>query len=232
MKTTFEIIGDVRGIEKQCPVCGVTFTALGGIFAKLQTLCPVHAQEHADAVEAERTAATLAARVEKWRAICPPDYRNLRRELLPLPEKLDEVIAWQRNPKGLILHGATGHGKTRCAWALLEREFIAERSVRIMDSMAGLRYASMFSRGAENVEEWVNGVIDAQIVLLDDVFKNKLTDSFEGVVFTIIDQRIQYRRPVIVTCNDTEATLITRMSADRGEPMMRRLRDHCTPIQF
>ena len=67
---------------------------------------------------------------------------------------------------------------------------------------------------------------------MDDIFKVKLTDSFENAIFTIIDQRINNLRPIIATTNDVGSTLAGRMSQDRGEPIVRRLREACKAIVF
>ena len=67
---------------------------------------------------------------------------------------------------------------------------------------------------------------------MDDIFKVKLTDSFENAIFTIIDQRINNLRPIIATMNDVGATLAARMSPDRGGPIVRRLREACQIVVF
>jgi len=39
-------------------------------------------------------------------------------------------------------------------------------------------------------------------------------------------------RPILVTINDTDETLATRLSADRGKPLVRRLRDYFEVLVF
>ena len=149
-----------------------------------------------------------------------------------MPEKLDAVLKWSFSSTGLLLHGGTGLGKSRCAWALMEREYMAGKSIASADALAGLEYAAMYAESAAEVYEWASALINADILLLDDLFKNKLTDSFEGVIFAVIDRRAQWLRPTIITCNDSGRTLTDRMSEDRGEPLVRRLKENCTAIHF
>jgi DNA replication protein DnaC len=221
-----------------CTECKVPFTPehFPGSPKRFKKMCPKCDAELLKKRDEDRKKAEAdekrAEMEKKWFAICPPIFRSIVKAKLPRPEKLDDVLKWQLSPKGLMLHGKTGLGKSRCAWALIHREFWSGKKVSVLDSMAGLRYAALYSRGAENVEEWIDRMIGRDIIFMDDIFKNKLTDSFEGTIFTLIDQRIQYQKPIIVTSNDTGDTLKARMSEDRAEPLLRRLRECCEAIAF
>lgn len=182
--------------------------------------------------EEQMEAKRHAARVERWEQFCPKDYQNSDRGLLPFPTKLDEVLKWEYGETGLILMGGTGAGKTRCAWALMRRLFFQGKQVRYLDSMAGLEYASIYSDSARKVEAWLYRLIECDVLMLDDVFKSKMTDSFEGAVFALIDQRMAIQKPCIITCNDTGDTLKARLSADRADPMLRRIRECCQQVHF
>lgn len=221
-------------LTKQCRECGKPFETLECSLAIYVNFCPdcqaVRDKEdnRRIAEEAERR---ITVRREAWEGeICPLEYRAINPAKLPNPKLLEKVLSWQYGPRGLLLHGDSGRGKTRCAWALLAREHEAGRSVKALDSMAGIRYASKFSVSAEAVEDWIEDLIRAQILFLDDIFKVKLTDSFEGAIFSLVDQRIQKQKPTILTSNDTGDTLESRMSADRAKPLLRRLREHCQQI--
>ena len=218
-------------IDKDCD-CGKTFSVVDNAMAQYKKRCAQCYQEWEKSNEKSNDERLAERRVGRWTSLCPPDYAAVDRARLPNPSKLDEVMKWEYGPLGLVLHGETGTGKTRCGWALLKREVFHDRSIRVLDSMAGLRYAAMYSRDASEVEKWMRGLIETEILFADDVFKNKLTDSFEGVIFTLIDQRLAHRRPTILTSNDTGETLSGRLTQDRATPLLRRLRESCQQIHF
>jgi DNA replication protein DnaC len=219
-------------VTKTCARCQNNFERPDGLFYSMLSECPACREitEQERVVREQEKAAQN--RSDEWNRMCPIAYRHTIPEKLPKPALLEEVLRWRFGKTGLALWGPTDSGKSRCAWQLLGREFLAGRSVGVLDSRSGLYFASLYSRSSEDVLEWVDGLIGNNVVLLDDVFKNKMTDSFEGTIFTIIDQRAQMERPIIVTCNDVGDSLASRMTPDRGTPLVRRIREFCTPIKF
>jgi DNA replication protein DnaC len=221
--------------EKDCDECRQPFLAPSGERGRYVTTCP-HCIEARKIVESERYQERIKdQRDAEWSTICPPAYRGTERAKLPNLAALDEVLRWNYSETGITLHGPTRRGKTRCAWLLLAREYERGKSVACMDSTAGLKYAALWSEKEEagkKVERWIEGMIRVDILLMDDVFKNKLTDSFEGVIFTLIDQRMQNMKPIILTSNDTAATLSGRMTEDRKDPLLARLRESTKQIHF
>lgn len=231
-KVVKEIVEKPLTIEKQCVECQKDFTLPNNVFANYINRCePCRlVKEEREASLQSKTAAD--ARLNQWNSICPIDYRDIDATKFPDPLKLQSVLKWEFGPRGLVLHGETGRGKTRCAWALLAREHGYSRSAAALDSMAGLDYAAKYSDSPKVVKTWLDGLIAVDVLLLDDVFKNKLTDSFEGVIFTLVDQRIQHQKPTLLTSNDTGDTLAGRMTQDRSAPLLRRLREHCESVRF
>ena len=180
--------------------------------------------------ETEQRKAEL--RLIVWLQLCPPAFQDTTLARLPVQAKTEEVLKWEYQSRGLILVGKTRRGKTRTAWLLL-RKLVAEgRSVRVMDSMSGIEYAGIFSEGGKMALEWVRSRNNVAVLFLDDVFKVKLTDSFEAALFAIIDHRMSHKLPIIATVNDTGKTLATRMTDDRGLALISRLREMCVAIQF
>src|SRR5262249_9172509 len=141
------------------------------------------------------------ARAERWRVICPPGFLDSDPGRLPQPEKLKDALEWRYGPQGLLLHGPTGSGKSRVAWLVLKREWEAGRTVASLDSLSGLTYASKYSESAQEVGRWIDRLCGIDLLLLDDVFKAKLTDSFEGSLFAVINRRTERKLPLLVTLN-------------------------------
>ncbi|MEQ2007998.1 MAG: hypothetical protein ABMA26_14470, partial [Limisphaerales bacterium] len=151
---------------------------------------------------------------------------------LPLPHRLADVMAWRYGERGLMLHGPTGMGKSRCIWLLVGREFIASRSVRVLDCAAGIKYAAKFGDSTKAAAQWIEAACEADLLLLDDVFKAKLTDSFESALFAIVALRGEAGLPILVTGNDDPHTLAARLTHDRSGPLIRRLAEMTAPIAF
>lgn len=219
-------------IEKTCQACHQPFQCEEHRFTKFIRHCPKCGDELELKSKEDEKRQAQEKRFRAFQKLCPPAFRAIDKNRLPMPEKLDSVMKWVHGPTGLLLHGGTGLGKSRCAWALMEREYMDGKSIASADALAGLEYASLYAESASVVYEWVEDMINADVLLLDDVFKVRLTDSFEGVIFAVIDRRVQWLRPTIITCNDSGRTLAERMSDDRGEPMVRRMKENCTSIHF
>jgi DNA replication protein DnaC len=168
----------------------------------------------------------------RWENVCPVDFRNTDARKLPKPELLRCVLAWTYGARGLLLHGNTGLGKSRCAWLLLKREHDAGRRIRVIDHSIGFRYAELFANSAGDAAAWIERLCEADILFLDDVFKARLTDSLEQALFTIISTRCEQQRPNIITTNDTGESLKARMSQDRGDAIYRRLTEYSQAVAF
>jgi len=201
-------------------------------FSRCWALCPVCSQKRREDHERETLAEQKAARKAEWREICPPDFLGTNPSALPNQGAYNETMAWQYGRSGLLLIGPTGTGKSRSAWALAEREFKAAHSVLALNALAGMDYARRYSDSIYSATEWVSRAVTTSLLILDDVFKVKLTDSFEAALFAIISERTENHRPCIVTSNDTGESLLRRFSPDRGEPFVRRLREFCQTIVF
>lgn len=224
--------------ERVCVDCAAKFTHPPVEFFshKFIIRCPPCAAIQAvkdEAIAKEKQKAEDAA-IEKKRLdyFIPLLFQETDPSKLPCQSAYEESQKWKFGPTGLVLHGPSGKGKSRCAWLIIRREWSIGRKFTVLDSMAGLKYASKFSDGADYVEEWIQNLIDVELLFMDDIFKNKLTDSFEGACFTLIDQRVQKRKPIIYTSNDTGKSLSGRMTEDRSEPLIRRIREHSTTVTF
>lgn len=98
--------------------------------------------------------------------------------------------------------------------------------------MAGFDYAASYDVSPGETQAWVNGYSRCGLLFLDDIFKAKLTDSFESAIFSVVEHRLSHKLPILATLNDTGETLGARMSADRGDAFIARLREMCQVIQF
>jgi DNA replication protein DnaC len=202
------------------------------MLAKFIRFCPTCCEKFsAEAKEREEKYARQQ-KENDWARICPPAYRDTEISKLPNPAKAVELMAWNYGKMGLLLHGKTRKGKSRCAWLLCQRVFMAGKSVKVLDAMAGFKYAAAFANSGREAEAWVDSYCRTGLLFFDDVFKVKLTDSFEAAVFAIVDYRMSHNLPILATLNDTGETLAARMSSDRGDAFVARLKEMCEVINF
>jgi len=231
MTTTGEILTQ-RSIAKTCRVCGGPFDLDYPTLANFVHVCPACSDRQTEQDQRELVLRSANMRAEAWRRICPADFLDTQPHKLPRPSLLQRVLSWQYGPHGLLLHGETGLGKSRCAWKLLEREHKSGRSVRALDAKAALDYGALFAKSCDVPNDWLDRLINADVLLFDDVFKSRLTDSFEQALFVIVTQRTEQKRPLLVTCNDVGDSLLVRMSPDRGPALIRRLREFTQDVAF
>jgi DNA replication protein DnaC len=164
--------------------------------------------------------------------VFPAIFKMTNPDRLPDQQAYRQCMDWDYGPEGLLLHGPTRTGKSRTAWELTRRELNAGRTVAVMDSLTALRLAFEFEHSETFAAVQCLRMLDADILLLDDPFKVSLAESVESAVFTLIDQYTQNAKPLIVTLNDTGSSLGARMSHNRSEPIISRLREFCRAIQF
>lgn len=175
----------------------------------------------------------LLRRTESFKKICPSLYQKTEIERLPAVQ-LTKALEWKHGPRGLILLGDTGKGKSRVAWTLLKRVLTQDKpEIQFMwfDAI-GFGHQIALHYRKEDAEEWLTRVAEFPLVFFDDLGKLKLTERAEVELFGVIERRCAAELPIIVTTNDTGDSLAARMTDNRGPAMIRRLREFCDPIQF
>lgn len=175
----------------------------------------------------------LNERKAAWCKLCPKAFTDTEQAKLPNQDASGKVLGWTYGPIGLMLFGPTRAGKSRTAWMLCNDLFITGKDVLAPSSMMlGLQLPALMGSDLFEAFELVDSWCHVPVLLLDDSFKVKLTERIEQVIFTVIDERTQNSRPIIVTTNDTETSLLSRLSADRGPALLGRLNEFCECIQF
>lgn len=171
-------------------------------------------------------------RKSRFEQLCPTIYQATVPHRLPSPTKLDKVLRWSYGPMGLILYGPSGTGKSRCAWLLMQQEMKSGKSALFLDASISYDYTETFEKNAAQSSKWISLHASCDLLLLDDVFKGKMTDGLEQAIYSIISLRTENERPTILTLNDIGETLLSRMSPDRGPSLLRRLREFCETVSF
>ena len=141
---------------------------------------------------------------------------------------------------GWALFGATGSGKTRCAYTLLRRLHILGdvdfEAVRTTEFANMVRRCSFENRA--ELDAYTRRLAETPILLLDDLHQPKFTPSYAEALLDLVEVRTSNDLPMIVTCQIDGKELIEKWSGDTpaqrptAEAIVRRLRDFCLPFDF
>ncbi|MCJ7823953.1 MAG: ATP-binding protein [Anaerolineales bacterium] len=172
---------------------------------------------------------------------CPSQYRDFDKghpDIVKNSAQVDAVLAYQFSPKGMLLTGPTGKGKTRSCWQLLRRLYAEDgiecRWWHAMDFFTELQDQVKFGR--DDAKGWVSDLAWRKIVFIDDWGQEanlKSRESWaEGWFFRFVDYRIERGLPLIITTNLTAKDIARREGDVRGDPMLRRLLEMCEVVKF
>lgn len=180
-------------------------------------------------------------RVVEWARLCPLEFRLAgvlegggQTELVKMTESSpgwQKILEWTFGRRGLLIRGQTGRCKTRATWRLLRRQFNERRSIIALTS-AQFDRQCRDAGGTFTLSEWFDRLAAVDVLFLDDLGKAKWTEGTEAQMFDLIDERTREGRPILATTNDSGESLAARLSTDRREPLIRRLRDYCDTYVF
>lgn len=142
--------------------------------------------------------------------------------------------AWvqQEDKCGVILHGETGTGKSRAAWLIYNRLWLkyAPSSTMFLQMR---RFEGLIEKGFDDRKHAnvLDILINAPVIVFDDLGKEKLTPRLESDLFAVMDERTSNLRTTIITTNYTGDRLVERFNnKETGVAFVRRLRDYFSAI--
>lgn len=113
---------------------------------------------------------------------------------------------WEENKeagRGLYLCGGVGAGKTHLAVAvmneLIRRKKVPSLFVTVPELLDNLRGA--YNDPARNLDEWMEAVKNADLLLLDDLGSERPTEWVQERIFVIVNHRYLGKLPTIFTSN-------------------------------
>lgn len=116
----------------------------------------------------------------------------------------------------LLLWGNPGNGKSYLAAAICH-EIKSRGFIPVFQSVPELlgRIRSTFNKNAKDSEsEIMNAVLKCDLLVLDDIGAEKISDWVLDAMFRIIDGRYRNKRPTLFTTNFTPTELLYRFMAD------------------
>lgn len=244
-------------VEICCKVCGksmkvqVPEEATGETRAvTLKLIAATGAHDHcADAHSRQcnqRDVAYLeAARAQEWGGICPPLYQDTdpaKLEALIGETRFNLIEAWgpDGGGTGLLFYGRTGRGKTRAMFHMLKRLHLTHDGIGISALTHGdfatrcmgiYREETLFAR-------WIKVLCSVDILLVDDLGKGKFARAdgegsiAEEQLFVVFERRITAKLPTLWTTENSGKDLRARLSAERGESFIRRIREFSETVDF
>lgn len=149
---------------------------------------------------------------------------------------LETVFAWHPDsPRGVGFVGKSRTGKSRVLFELGRRLYIRGQDVY---PTSGIEFAEKVAGQVGNREEfeaYMARVKTCKVLLIDDADKLNFTPAVEAAYYGMLEYRRRFQRPILASVNSTGAQMTGpegRMSQNRGEPIVNRLRDLCEIIEL
>jgi DNA replication protein DnaC len=219
-----QMCGRELGGAREVIVCGRTFR-----------FGPSVCDACADAREAKEQAGKDPSR-SRWERLCPELYRcnDIDRLEADLHQKgyrvrwIQEVLRWQYGPRGLMLTGPTGAGKSRVIWQLLRRLLDEEHrtgtALNAVTFRGGLQSAAC--KGA--TEEFVERLVRTDVLYWDDLGQMHLTGPVSEMLLHVIEQRTCASKPILATTQYSGEELDGQFERlQMGQAIRRRLNEFC-----
>lgn len=205
---------------------GVKFSA--GFFA---CKCPGSIAEMREKEEAERRKIEHENEMRFERAVeksgIPPIFRKATADT-------ESYLEWIRGGGSIVFSGGVGTGKTYLSCAI---GLAALKEMTVHFTSIGKIKRAILSHEAPD-EKLYRQMAGYDLLILDDLGKEKPSDWLLELTFGVIDQRYERGKPVVITTNYTSAKLADRLSAggDRttADAICSRLYEMCAgnPIEL
>lgn len=191
------------------------------------------APRHDDIDRCQRcgTARARERRIVKALLDVPEEFRGKGFDKYQVPpgsrEALEVASNWTRaHGYGLLLWSTEcGTGKSHLAFALAQAAIMEGALVEAhsMGALLASMKATFSGRRGPTLEDILDRMERADVVVLDDLGVEKVTDWVREQLYEIVDIRHRRRRPLIVTSNFGPTELASRIGDIAGDRIVSRL---------
>jgi len=160
---------------------------------------------------------------------CPKTMQQLDRDHFPSDlDTYDAIMSAPLTDKGIIILGITGAGKSRTMWQLAKRLITQDhRYVEILeDCRFGRMIECSYDNGMSGHDKLIDNFQRAEVLMIDDLGKAKMTARVETDLFAIIDYRYAEGSPTVITTQFIGETLLRRFACkETGAAIVRRIKE-------
>ena len=130
----------------------------------------------------------------------------------------------QETGEGILFYGGSGNGKTHLAVAIV-REVVKQGYSAVFQPAAELQYRlnATYHDSEESETEIMNGLVEANLTVFDDLGKGKWSEKVEERIYVILDGRYRELRPTVITTN----MKLSELENYVGHAVFDRLKEMC-----
>lgn len=122
----------------------------------------------------------------------------------------------EKPQKGLYLFGGAGTGKTFLA-SLIAREFILNFNRVVFGDFPSLLGDLKATFDTGGTEDLLNRYIDCDLLVLDDIGAEQITDWSAGILYRLVNERYNADKPIIATSNYDLKRLERRLKTNNDD---------------
>ena len=167
-----------------------------------------------------------------WEAMVPINMRETDISRLP---KIEAHIDWVPGDwgRGLTIIGKTGAGKTRLTYLIL-KNLVVEKGLSVCYFRPGqFALKSQAAWMNNHATQFYGEMLAADVVIFDDLGKEKFTETRMMDFFTMVNDRLDNRKPMIFTTNYDGDELAGKFEDKNfAAPFIRRIRESTETINL
>lgn len=130
--------------------------------------------------------------------------------------------------QGLILYGPVGTGKSYTAACIAN--YLLARSVPVVMT-SFVKILQMIQRGTGDEQTLMSALMEAKLLILDDMGSERSTDFALEKIYNVVDSRSRSNRPMIVTTNVSLDEMLHEPDI-RFQRIYDRIFETCYPVEI